>query len=275
MSVSHSKRILVLWFLTIVITMASVVYQRMTGPSYPVSGSVEVEDGIIEFKLLRTHNSTADAKMLLYVPDTSLSGEIRWRRYKSSDNWITEKLNRDKENLEISIPKQPAAGKVMYQISLIDSAGNKHNLTNEPIIIRFKGEVSPYVLFPHIILMFVSMLLAARSGLEAIVKGDNAYRFSIWTAGLLFAGGIILGPVIQKYAFNTFWAGWPVGHDLTDNKTAIAMIFWIIAIWRARNQAKGRIWIIIAAAVQLLVYLIPHSVFGSELDYNQMNKMDS
>jgi len=270
----------------------------MTGPSYPVSGSVEVEDGIIEFKLLRTHDSTADAKMLLdvpdtslsgeirwrrystadakmllYVPDTSLSGEIRWRRYKSSDNWITEKLKRDKGNLEISIPKQPAAGKVMYQISLIDSAGNKHS--HEPIIIRFKGEVSPYVLFPHIILMFVSMLLAARSGLEAIVKGDNAYRFSIWTAGLLFAGGIILGPVIQKYAFNTFWAGWPVGHDLTDNKTAIAMIFWIIAIWRARNQAKGRIWIIIAAAVQLLVYLIPHSVFGSELDYNQMNKMDS
>ena len=49
------------------------------------------------------------------------------------------------------------------------------------------------------------------------------------------------------------------------------MIFWIVAVWRARNQAKGRIWIIIAAAALLLVYLIPHSVLGSELDYSEMS----
>jgi len=271
MSFSSAKRIAILWFIAAAITLASVVYQRMTGPTYPVSGSIKVAEKIVKFRLLRSHDSTADAKMLLYVPDAKITGEIMWRRYKSHDDWTAEKLKRNGENLVMSIPKQPAAGKVIYRISLIDSAGNRYNLTHEPVIIRFKGEVPLFALIPHIILMFISMLLAARSGLEAIVKGDNAFRLSVWTAGLLFVGGIILGPIVQKYAFNFFWAGWPVGHDLTDNKTAVAMIFWIVAVWRARNQAKGRIWIIIAAAALLLVYLIPHSVLGSELDYSEMS----
>ena len=198
MSFSSAKRIAILWFIAAAITLASVVYQRMTGPTYPVSGSIKVAEKIVKFRLLRSHDSTADAKMPLYVPDAEITGEIMWRRYKSHDDWTAEKLERDGENLVMSIPKQPAAGKVIYRISLIDSAGNRYNLTHEPVIIRFKGEVPPFILFPHIILMFVSMLLATRSGLEAIVKGDNAFRLSIWTAGLLFVGGIILGPVVQK-----------------------------------------------------------------------------
>jgi len=35
---------------------------------------------------------------------------------------------------------------------------------------------------------------------------------------------------------------------------------------------KGRKWFIIAAVIQLLVFLIPHSMFGSELDYTRIDR---
>jgi hypothetical protein len=173
--------------------------------------------------------------------------------------------------LQVIIPKQPPAGKIAYRVTLINEEGQRYELSEEPVIIRFKGDVPVIILAPHVLMMFISMLLGTRTGLEALYKGERAYRFAVWTSALFFIGGIILGPIVQKFAFGAFWTGWPLGSDLTDNKTAVAMIAWLVALWRGRNMKSGRKWFVIAAVLQLTVYLIPHSMFGSELDYTQSN----
>jgi len=263
------KRTALLWVITVIVTLSSVLYQRWTGPTYPVKGTVTIKGQKIKYKLLRTYETVGDARMEIAVVDDKIAGEVRYRRFKSNDEWLTVPLAREGENLIVSIPQQPAAGKVMYQVSLIDSQGGKQVLSDEPVIIRYKGVVPRYILYPHILLMFVAMFLATRSGLEAIVKGGNAFKFTLWTCGLFLVGGMILGPIVQKFAFGEFWTGWPYGYDLTDNKTAIAFLLWVIALWRSRKAGKGRGWIIMASVVTLLVYLVPHSAFGSELDYTQ------
>jgi len=272
MKCSSVKRPLTLWVLAVVITLASVVYQRMTGPTHAVRGSTEVEGEKIKYRLLRSHDTTSDARMEIPVPTPEVTGEICWRRFKSRDAWTTENLAREGTNLIATIPKQPPAGKVIYEITLTEEDGKKHALTETPVIIRFKGPVPGLVLYPHVVLMFVAMLLATRTGLEALAKGERAFRMTVWTSCLLFVGGMIFGPLVQKYAFGEYWTGWPFGHDLTDTKTAIAMVFWLIALLRGRSLAKSRHWIIIAALVTLLVYLIPHSAYGSELDYTKMDQ---
>jgi hypothetical protein len=231
-----------LWILATVITLIAVVYQRVTGPTYPVRGRVHVGDAAVRFRLLRSADATGDALVQLSVRDSAITGEMRWKRYKSHDDWMLRPLERVGDKLVATIPRQPPAGKVMYQISLAGADGRKVALTAEPVIIRFKGEVPFYVLHPHILLMFFSMLIV---------------------------GGLILGPVVQKFAFGQFWTGWPFGHDLTDSKTAVAMLFWIIALWRDIKTGKGRGWYMAAAVMQLIVYSIPHSVLGSELDYTK------
>jgi hypothetical protein len=117
--------------------------------------------------------------------------------------------------------------------------------------------------------MFFSMLIGTRCGLEALFNGERTRRLAIECAAMLLVGGLILGPIVQKCAFGTFWTGWPFGHDLTDNKTAVAMLFYLIALWRDIKSAKGRGWYIAASVMQLIVYSIPHSVLGSELDYTK------
>jgi len=271
MADSTRTRTIILWTLTILITLGSVVYQRLTGPTYPVRGSVVIDGETVKYRLLRSFESTDNAVMQFAAPSPDITGEMRYRRFRSHDEWTTVPLTRDGDNLIAAVPKQPAAGKVMYQISLIDSEGARHELTIEPVIIRFKDPVPPYALWPHILFMFTAMLLSTRAGLEALAKGPNAFRIALWTAILLFLGGMILGPIVQKFSFGEFWTGWPKGHDLTDNKTAVAMIAWILALWRGRDRTKGRIWYIIASVVTLLVYLIPHSVLGSELDYTKVD----
>jgi hypothetical protein len=83
---------------------------------------------------------------------------------------------------------------------------------------------------------------------------------------------MIFGPVTQLYAFGALWTGIPYGYDLTDNKTLIALIGWILAavmVWKNSNSKR---WMVFASVLMLLVYMIPHSVLGSELDYSKLDK---
>ncbi len=110
------------------------------------------------------------------------------------------------------------------------------------------------------------MLFSTLAGLMSLWRNLSYKKYALWTLILLFAGGIILGPVVQYYAFGEFWTGIPFGWDLTDNKTLIALIFWIFAV--AMNRKKERpLLVALAALVLLIIYTIPHSLFGSELNY--------
>jgi hypothetical protein len=48
------------------------------------------------------------------------------------------------------------------------------------------------------------------------------------------------------------------------------MIAWLLALWKGRKRRSARAWVIMAAVVLLAVYSIPHSVMGSELNYETM-----
>ncbi|MCX8055813.1 MAG: hypothetical protein N3A67_09145, partial [Ignavibacteria bacterium] len=91
---------------------------------------------------------------------------------------------------------------------------------------------------------------------HAAFGGSNLYKYALWTTILFFIGGMILGPLVQKFAFDAYWTGWPFGHDLTDNKTLVALIFWLIALFKLRKNPTNKTWAIIAAIVMLAVYLI-------------------
>ena len=260
-----------LWLITVILTLSSVIYQRMTGPTHPIRGDITIDGQNISYRLLTTHETTENAEMEIHVPDQAITGELKYRRFKSYDDWRTEPIPRRGDNLIISIPKQPSAGKVMYEITLIDGNGGKYPLTEQAVILRYKDPVPLFILIPHVILMFTGMLLATRTGLEGIVKGNNLYRLNMITLVCLIIGGLIFGPLVQKFAFGAFWTGWPAGHDLTDNKTLFAVIFWVVSFLKAKSRGRGRhTWAIIASVVTLVIFIIPHSTLGSELDYTQM-----
>jgi hypothetical protein len=120
--------------------------------------------------------------------------------------------------------------------------------------------------------MFGAMLLSTRTGMEYFNKSPNFKKLTYWTIGFLFVGGFILGPLVQYFAFDALWTGVPFGYDLTDNKTLIAMVGWLVALFMYKRSDKPVKWALFAAILLLLVYTIPHSVLGSELDYNKLDK---
>lgn len=266
------KKNIWLWVLALVLMIASAVYQRMTGPTHPVTEKTTINGQAYKFRLPRSNDSDGKGIIKLEVADKSINGKITLKRYKSHDVWSSSELRREGDYLIGDLPQQPAAGKVIYGISLFDKNMKEIKINPEFTVLRFTGAVPPYILYPHIIIMFLAMVFSMRAGLEAFAKGNKSYILSIITAILLTLGGMILGMFVQKYAFDAYWTGWPFGNDLTDNKTLVALVMWIIAAWRLKKNHLDYKWVIIASFVTLAVYLIPHSVLGSEIDYTKLPK---
>ena len=260
----------VLWVLAVAIMLVTAVYQRRTGPTYPVSGAAQIGTQTVKFSLPRSYDGPEDAQVRMEVPSPEITGFMEFRRYRSHDEWGRQPMTRDGQFLISRIPHQPVAGKVLYRIVLSADGQTTVPLTPDPLIIRFRDPVPVWVLVPHVLCMFIALLFASRAGLEDWANRPRSYTYSVLTVIALGIGGIILGPLMQKYAFHAYWTGWPLGTDLTDNKTAVALLLWVVAFWRLKRRPESRGWAIAALILMLVVYYIPHSVLGSELDYTRM-----
>ena len=255
------------WLLAIIITLSTAVYQRATGPTYEKKIDFTFDSKQHKIELLRSYSSTKLCLISLNIEDERVVGKIYYKRYRSSDDFVEIIMEREGENLNAHLPNQSPAGKLEYYVKLFDLDTNNEIFNTGSVVIRFKGDVPAAVLIPHIVFMFFAMLFSNLTGLLALGKKEKYKFYTIFTTLLLLAGGMVLGPVVQKFAFGELWTGVPFGWDLTDNKTLVAFIFWVIAV--LGNWKKDRPYLsILAAIILLLVYSIPHSMFGSELDYS-------
>jgi hypothetical protein len=178
-------------------------------------------------------------------------------------------MERDGDHLVARLPNLPPAGKMEYEV-YIGRDDQLVNLTSDPPILRYKGVVSKWVLIPHVFIIFLAMMFSTRAGLEALIKGKNMVNYAMWTVILFGVGGMIFGPIIQKYAFDAYWTGWPFGTDLTDNKSLVTFVVWIVAWLRVRHNPQRRWWVLLASVVLIITFLIPHSMMGSELDFTEI-----
>jgi hypothetical protein len=253
------------WTLAIFVTLAAAIYQRGTGPTYPRRVTFEVGGTAHRQKLPRSHGGKTDCQLVIEMPDAGVTGTVRYRRYPTDEPWREMPLERRDDLLEGDLPHQPPAGKLEYVVVLTGSDGSVSAGPDTATVIRFKGAVPGGFLVPHVLFMFLAMLVSTLAGLKALGGSPDRFRYTWVTVVLLFLGGLVLGPIVQKYAFGDFWTGVPLGWDLTDNKIAVAFVFWTVALLTNLKRSRP-VWIVVAAVVLLAVYSIPHSVMGSELD---------
>lgn len=260
------KRSYHIWLLALLITVASAVYQRLTGPSYPKHYVTLLDGNAISIMLDRAHAGENDHLVTVETNDETITGTLEWKRYNTNDEFTSVPMNYSNGILSAELPHQPPAGKLQYRITLTDG---KQTFTASTVI-RFRGDVPLVIMILHIVFMFGGMLLSARTGLEVFVKESKLKSLTDLTLFLIAIGGLVFGPVVQQYSFGLWWTGVPFGYDLTDNKTLIAFIAWLAAATAVRTSQNPKRWVLAASLITLAIFLIPHSLWGTELDYSTM-----
>jgi len=146
-------------------------------------------------------------------------------------------------------------------------------------LIKYKGEVSVTVLVLHILCMFAAFfyIIEAIFGAFAMLIMGEEKEFTVaqtrWVLLFSFLGGVPLGFVLNRQRFGPIWEAFPFGTDITDNKTQLVIIFWIIVAalsWKSftcrrtgRDAVSPGVYataVIIASVLSLFLYLVPHSL---------------
>jgi hypothetical protein len=282
------KQIL-LWVVAFLLMAAAAVYQRATGPTHPKQVRFTVAGVQHKARLIRSDWSerTNDAARVV-IPDPGAGlarAALSWRRFKMDEPFTEVPLAAEREKdgrpvLVGRLPAQPTAGKLEYYLSLSPADGGELRLPPSQdgnVVIRFKDHVPAWILIPHIFMMFFAVLFGMRAGLAALILPYGMRVFS-WVALIgMTVGGMVLGPIVQKFAFGEYWTGFPWGGDWTDNKMMVMWLSWVFACGIAglkarRREGISRGAVVLGALVMSAVYLIPHSMGGSELDYKKVEQ---
>ena len=128
------------WALAVVITLGTLVWQRMTGPTYPARGVVKLGDQAISMKLGRSNSTASDQPVSVRVADSGVTGEVVWRRYPSSEPWQVLELKREGADAarvaaqaagrrQAGVPGAPLAG---WATGRVPRAAGRHALSRGP-----------------------------------------------------------------------------------------------------------------------------------------------
>ncbi len=257
----------VLWVIAIFIAILIAIFQRATGPTYPVKGKLRFEN--IEFKYRFPRSCTILKNTCIgKIYDTKIDGYILYKRYNLNDEFQKIPFEFDGKNTYFKLNDNfPKAAKIEYDVYFLNN-DKEHKINDKRIVLRYKGDVPGLFLITHIIFMFLFMISSTYIFLENNLLKDTSKKIFYSSYIFLIVGGFVLGPVVQYYAFDILWSGFPLGYDLTDNKTLLILVFWSVVIYKFIKNSNYKKWINIAYLFTVIIYLIPHSVFGSEYDYS-------
>jgi hypothetical protein len=209
---------------------------EQVGPGAPlVSVTVEPEEGIEPVVLCRDGVGVPSYRL-----DMIRSGEGSW---------------------EVALPARDKGERLSYALSILREGAAVARIPEDEgsfILVKYKGEVSPAVLILHVIFMFAAFFFMVQS---------------LWSAVGILRGGWPLGFLLNYQAFGYLWEGYPFGYDITDNKTQVMFVFWLVSLllvrgsFLSRNEESDRLGarsfaaaVMVSFAVSLLLFIVPHSL---------------
>lgn len=143
--------------------------------------------------------------------------------------------------------------------------------------VRFEGKPNTPVLIIHIALMYCALFaafLAVFAGFDdrpGINRSRRIGRSTLAIVIFLIVSVFVLGPVIERQTYGTFWSGIPISTNLTDTFSLLLCLFWLgmLILLKGSSLAgksekdlvalpAARALAIVGLIAMIIVYLIPH-----------------
>jgi len=193
------------------------------------------------------------------------------------------------------MPSLEKGERFFYFLRVEDSKGNNFDIKPKPnfmdrilahgreklFYVTYEGRPWRPLLLLHIGLIIGAMLLmihGLRFSLSYVFSGRglSAAYWSFFVGWVLFTVTVLpLGISIAKMTFGVGWTGFPLGMDITDNKSLAIVVYWLIFLllgWKPQrgdySPRTGRIsgtafvgLSLIGIFLTIWAHAIPHSVF--------------
>lgn len=147
----------------------------------------------------------------------------------------------------------------------------------ESFVVTVKGKPNTYVLVAHIVFVFIALFFFIFSGYlsyRALQHRRSLLyipRIAFLGTAAFFVSSIPLGMLVAYQTFGKPWSGFPVGGDLTDNKSLAILIYWAVcavlyrgSLWR-KDPSQDLLPMVTlpyvhlaGAIITVVLFVLPH-----------------
>lgn len=199
------------------------------------------------------------------------------------------------DKFSFPLPSLAKGERFFYYLRVRDSRGNEveikpgRNLMDRLFAagreklfhVTYEGRPPKPLLVFHVAFIVGAMLLMLHGFHFSLVhifngRGLSAAYWTLLVAWFLFTVSVLpLGFSVAKSTFGVGWSGFPVGSDITDNKSLAVVVYWGVVLWRAWRPQRGEFasragkmagitfagLSLLGIVLTVLAYSIPHSIF--------------
>ncbi len=280
---SVDRKIAVRIVIGFILTIALLGISRRLSTRRPHDLTVEGEGFRIEHRTVTEQVGPGRPDLALSAEgERALAPVVRYRVGKEHDLRSVAMRDRGDGVWEASLPGFVKGTKIYYAIEILGEGEIAARIPAEResfLFIKYKGKVSAVVLTLHILFMFASFYFMVQGVWSAagIIAGRarkaEAVGHARWVLISSFLGGWPLGFILNYQAFGVVWEGFTFGYDVTDNKTQIMFVFWLVSLLLVRGSFLGKeeeldmlgargfaAAVIVSFLVSLALFIVPHSL---------------
>jgi hypothetical protein len=261
------KKNIILWVGTLIITFLAGYMHNVTGPDYPVSGTIGIEGKQVTFKFDKIFRGNDSYNVFIRSDVKDIKAVLLWRDIPATDitllplkSLVKSKWNRepmsDSGSLIIGkIPKHNPGTKVSYRIELTYSGKEYFLPEDKPATVIFLGKVNPSVMNIFYFVLFGGLILAVRTGLETFNDKPRIGMYTIFTLIFFFLYTICVIPLKRTYELNALNHFVPTVTSLLSYQSVSLLVLWIIGLVLIFNFRKNKIIPLIISSLTLIIYI--------------------
>jgi hypothetical protein len=198
------------------------VEEATVGTGAPVEAEVEVSKDIGDVQIF-----------LYYTPGPGPHEVLRMRQLEPGRYFASIPSHKRGTLIEYYIEAQAGSDLVVRVPAQDESPG---------FSFHYKGIANRALLLSHVVLMFISLAILLLCGYLALraIRNRRAVlhvpRLAFLGAVAFFISSFPLGMIVAYQTYNKPWTGFPVGSDMTDNKSLVIILYWAAATFFYRGS---------------------------------------
>jgi hypothetical protein len=244
------------------LTIVATFVQQLSSSDRPYNTSVNIGSTTYDFQLPVVHEGNEESLVEITLPDTSIHGQLFYKKYNIEEKWRTNNLIRMNENLVSVLPHQKPNIKIQYYIEL-NSKGKTYFIAKQnPVVVRFQGEVPKYILYPQVLVMFISLVIAIFAGMLALFNIDTYKKYAKIAFYLFFLGGFLIGLLVHMISFRHLFIQSLTCNDLTFYKNSIIFLIWLV-VYYMNKKYDIRYYTLAGAVLTLVLFCLPQHILFS------------
>jgi len=249
------KKVIILWLASIVIVFITIYISNIVDEYYPITSTFGIEGKKISYRFEKEHYGKEKFNVIIRTDVAELKGKMYWKS-ESDTNWQSKELKKSDLILSESISVLKPAMQLNYFVELFYKDKKYILPDNKKVSLTFFGNIPLSVSVLEYLLLYLSLILAVRTGLEYFNYNVNSKKFGVLILIFFLTLIALINPLYLTYKYGFINTSIPHISKLFILSHIAIFIIWVVTVIAIFSSSKFKFLPLASSILTLLIFVL-------------------